>query len=256
VPAVPIVPELGLGLIALGRPWGHRWQALPSAEQVHDLLSTALALDITFWDTAASYGSSEERIGAFLRSLPAHQAARVTLATKFGDHWTPAETESRRDHSYDALRLSLDRSLRLLPRIHLLQVHRATAEVLREPDLYRALEYARSCGVTAFGASVKDPEAARLALSSGVFSWLQLPYNLGFPLLEPVLRLAFETGAGIVVNRPFGEGRLLDAHSVAAAFSFVLATRWRGYVIPGTQSAAHLRANHQAWLAARQALAK
>jgi aryl-alcohol dehydrogenase-like predicted oxidoreductase len=239
-------------LIGLGRPWGHRWKALPSDEQVYELLSTALKLGITFWDTAASYGSSEERIGAFLRSLPAAEASRVTLATKFGDHWTPGEEESYRDHSFDALRRSLDRSISRLPRVDLLQVHRATADVLRDEELYRALDYARACGVPALGASVKEPEAARIAFDRGIFSWLQLPYNLDNRLMEPILGEALERSVGILVNRPFAEGRLLDRHSVRDAFRSVLAQRWRGYAIPGTQSAAHLRANHAAWLEVRR----
>jgi aryl-alcohol dehydrogenase-like predicted oxidoreductase len=184
--------------------------------------------------------------------LPAAEASRVTLATKFGDHWTPGEAESYRDHSFDALRRSLDRSLRLLPRIDLLQVHRATAEVLREEELYRALEYARSCGVASLGASVKELEAAHIAFDRGVFSWLQLPYNIDNRAMEPILDEAHERNIGILVNRPFAEGRLLDGHSVRDAFRFVLAQPWRGFAIPGTQSAAHLRDNHAAWLEVRR----
>lgn len=241
-------PELGLGLIGLGRPWGLRFQALPSDAQVEQLLDTALELGITFWDTAASYGTSEARIGRYLRSRP---HARVFLATKFGDHWEPGEAESRMDHSYDALRRSLDRSLERLGRpIGLLQVHRASADALRNEGTLRALEYARSLGVPALGASVKDLDAARLALDSGLYQWLQIPYNRLNTRMAPVFDWAAERGVRIIVNRPFAEGALVEQGGVEEAFRFLTARPFDGVIIAGTASPAHLRANARAFRAA------
>jgi len=247
------VPELGLGLIEIGRPWGAHWKGASRPEEVDELLRAALDESIVFWDTAASYGSSEEQIGRFLRSNP---AARVFLATKFGDHWVTGEAESRIDHSYDALRRSLDRSLELLPHVDLLQVHRATGEALRSRELYRALDDARASGVPELGASVKDVEAARIAIDAGVFGWLQIPYSLARKEMEPVFGMAGERKIKIIVNRPFAEGRLLNGSSVREAFRFILGQRFQGAIIPGTQSPAHLRENARAFRAARDMLAK
>ena len=246
-------PQLGLGLIEIGRPWGAQWKGLPPPEQVEELLQAALDEKVFFWDTAASYGSSEEHIGRFLRGHPAPQ---VFLATKFGDHWVPGEAESRMDHSYDALRRSLDRSLELLPRIDLLQVHRASAEALRSRELYRALEHARARGIPHLGASVKEVEAAQIALDSGVFTWLQIPYSRARTEMAPVFAMAADCGVGVIVNRPFAEGRLFADWSAEDAFRFVLERRFRGAIIPGTQSPAHLRENARAFRAARDKLSE
>jgi aryl-alcohol dehydrogenase-like predicted oxidoreductase len=246
--------ELGLGLIEIGRPWGARWEGLPAWEQVEELLETALEEDIVFWDTASSYGASEERIGRFLCARP-EAVARVRIATKFGDVWEPGMEESHADHSYERLMRSLDRSMMLLPRIDLLQVHRATEEALRKADVYRALDEAERRGIREFGASVKTVEAAVLAIRAGRFQWLQIPFNPQRTEMEPVFGMAQERGLRLLVNRPFAEGQLLyDGRGQALgeearrrAFEFLRRRAFDGYVLVGTKSAEHLRDNARLW---------
>lgn len=247
--------ELGLGLIEIGRPWGAGWNGLPSDGEVEELLEAALEEGILFWDTASSYGSSEERVGRFLRARP-EAASRVRVATKFGDVWAPGMEESYADHSYDSLLRSLDRSIERLGRIDLLQVHRATEEALRQPDVYRALDEAERRGVREFGASVKTMEAARLAIATGRFQWLQVPYNPLRCEMEPVFALAREHGLRLLVNRPFAEGRLLldesgrplaGEEARRSALAFQRRQAFDGYVLIGTKSAAHLRDNARLW---------
>lgn len=247
--------ELGLGLIEIGRPWGAGWSGLPTEEQAGRLLAAALEEEVLFWDTASSYGSSEERVGRFLRARP-EAAKRVTVATKFGDVWEPGQEESHADHSYGGLLRSLDRSMALLPRIDLLQVHRATEEALRREDVYRALEEARRRGIAQFGASVKTMEAARIAIESGWFDWLQIPDNPLRREMAPVFAMARERGLKVLVNRPFAEGRLFFGKAGEAAqgeaarrraFEFLRGTPFDGYVLVGTKSAEHLRENARLW---------
>ncbi len=219
------------------------------------LLETAVEEGVLFWDTASSYGSSEERVGQFLRAR-AEAAARVTVATKFGDVWAPGMEESYADHSIEGLMRSLDRSMALLPRIDLLQVHRATEEALRREDVYRALEEARRRGIPKFGASVKTVEAARIAIESGWFEWLQIPFNPLRREMAPVFGMAREHGLRLLVNRPFAEGRLLcneagepveGEEARRRAFAFLRETPIDGHVLVGTKSAEHLRDNVRLW---------
>ena len=84
---------------------------VPEEAAVIDFLKGAYELGVDFFDTAASYGSSEERLGKFLRTLSPEQRKRITVSTKFGDHWDYQIQNSYVDHSFDALRASLDRSL-------------------------------------------------------------------------------------------------------------------------------------------------
>jgi len=149
----------------------------------------------------------------------------------------------------DSVRGSLRRlALERLGRIDLLQIHKSTPAVLRDPGVHAALEYARRCGVTEFGASVTDLETARTAVADG-FTWLQLFYNRSNAQLAPVFSLA--AGRRLIVNRPFAMGALADAP--VEAFAFVLRARFSGVVLTGAGSLHHLRRNVEAF---RTALAE
>ena len=80
--------QLGLGLIGIGKPWGHTPAPVPSEREAIALLESAFDVGIRYFDTAPSYGDgvSERRLGRFLKRMPAGQRSQVTVATKFGEH--------------------------------------------------------------------------------------------------------------------------------------------------------------------------
>jgi aryl-alcohol dehydrogenase-like predicted oxidoreductase len=248
------VIELGLGLIGIGKPWGHAGGAVPGEKETLELLALALELGIRHFDTAASYGVSEERVGRFLAALTAAERGRVFVATKFGEHWDAARQVPFVDHSRDALRRSLDTSLARLGRIDLLQLHKTTPAVLRSDNLRRVIEYARSAGVPAWGASVSDLESAALAAADPDQSWMQLPFNLSSTRFGPAIHAAAARGMKVAVNRPFAMGAMLYGEQPVdreTAFRFILAEHFDGVVLTGTKSAAHLRENVAAFDRAR-----
>jgi aryl-alcohol dehydrogenase-like predicted oxidoreductase len=161
--------KLGLGLIGIGRQWGHAGGQVPEEAAAIDFLRGAYELGVDFFDTAASYGSSEQRVGRFLQTLSPEQRNHITVSTKFGDHWDTEANDSYVDHSYDALRASLDRSISRLGKIDMFQLHKTTPQVLKSDDLKQALDYARSKGIQVFGASVSDVESGRMVCESDVF---------------------------------------------------------------------------------------
>ena len=77
--------------------------------------------------------------------------------------------------------------------------------------------------------------------------------------MEPAFAMARERGKQVLVNRPFGEGRLLygegDAERGEAArvdaFRFILARPFSGFILAGTSFALHLQQNIAAFHAAR-----
>ena len=237
--------ELGLGLISLGREWATRKAPLPTTEEACSLLRTAVGLGIRFYDTAPSYGASEEKLGVFLRTLSGLERSKLLIATKCGEDWIEETQSTRVDHSYDTLCRSIDRSLERLGRVDLLQIHKATASVVNYEGVLKALEYARSRGVTAFGASVKDLEAARSALANPVFSYLQFPYNLENQNLAVVFELAAVSGTTLIINRPFAMGALLSPGQagLTSAIRFLLDRPFTGILLMGTASEQHLREN-------------
>jgi aryl-alcohol dehydrogenase-like predicted oxidoreductase len=245
--------KLGLGLIGIGREWGFQKSPVPDEKSVLAFLEYAYALGITFFDTAASYGLSEERLGRFLRALTPGERNRITVATKFGDHWNAASQTAFVDHSFSALNASLDCSLKHLGMIDLLQLHRPNPLALRSDDVCRAFEYARTLGIRAMGASVSEIESGAIACDDDLFSVIQLPYNTANRKLEPVIDRAIAKNKLLLINRPYNMGETI--HSSAAspddsrtgAFRLIIDKKFRGYVLTGTKSEKHLKENWESF---------
>jgi aryl-alcohol dehydrogenase-like predicted oxidoreductase len=248
--------EFGLGLIGIGKPWGFAHPEVPPESQARALLDRAFSLGVRYFDTAPSYGYSEERLGRFLAGLTPVERASLRIATKFGEHWDAGRQEPFVDHSYDALVRSLDGSLERLRRVDFLQLHKTTPAALKDDAVARAFEYALSLGIAAIGASVSDVESACLAVANPSYGVLQLPYHVGQQTFAPAIEAAAARDMHIAVNRPFGMGRMLyDAEPVSktSAFAFILRKPFRGVVLSGTKSPEHLAEN---WHAFRQAEAQ
>jgi aryl-alcohol dehydrogenase-like predicted oxidoreductase len=249
--------QLGLGLIGIGRRWGHVPGKVPSFHDAVALLEYAYGLGIRYFDTAPSYGTSEERLGCFLKSLTPAERRELTVATKFGEHWNAETGEPFVDHSFEALRRSLDASLARLGSIDILQLHKTTPDTLRSDGLARAWEYAASAGAAARGASVGDLESAAIAVESGCYSVVQLPFNRANPMFGGAIEAAAARGMLVVVNRPFAMGKLLHGPAPAdkrRAFEFILKRGFRGVILSGTKNRQHLHENLVAFHAAIESL--
>ena len=239
---------LGLGLIGIGRRWGFVPGYPPDDAGAQALLTAAWELGIRHFDTAPSYGASEVRLGNFLAGLSAAERGGLTVATKFGEHWDAVAGAPFVDHSYDALRRSLDQSLARLGRIDVLQLHKTRPEVLASRDLERAWEYAAAASIPAFGASVSDPESAAMVCQRPEYRVMQIPFNRSSAQFAPAIRRAAAAGLRVVVNRPFEMGKMCQAGPnlrtrCVEAFAFVRAEPGVAVVLSGTRNAEHLRWN-------------
>jgi len=248
---LPSGVQLGLGLLSLGREWGHRDRRVPDPTEVNLLLSVALEEGIRFFDTAPSYGISERQLGVFLRSLDEAILSEILISTKFGECWDARHELAFTDHSYRSLCDSVDRSLHELGRVDILMLHKATPELLLDSDVQRAFQYALSRGVHHLGVSAADVHTADQAVRAENMSVIQVPYNLSDIRCEPILSQAHAWGKYVVVNRPFGMGHLLydaagnavDRSQRALAFGHILRHPFDGVILTGTKSANHLREN-------------
>jgi len=248
--------ELGVGLIGIGREWGHVKTPVLEEKQALEFLSMADGLGIRYFDTSPSYGVSEERLGKFLHALTPEQRTGITVATKFGEHWDAAAQSAYTDHSLPALRTSLEQSLIRLGSIDVLQVHKTTPEVLRSIDLQQALTHAQERGIRSFGASVSDLESARLVCESDMFSTIQLPFNQANQTFADIIELAQNKGKTVVVNRPFNMGAILyevkqdrngESNKVTAYCFITQRLKRHGVVLTGTKSPSHLQENFAAF---------
>ncbi|MCG5238426.1 aldo/keto reductase [Azospirillum doebereinerae] len=246
--------ELGLGLLSIGRSWGVRPTEVPGEEEAHALLRRALDLGVHTLDTAPAYGSSEAVLGRFLAGLPGPQRSALTVMTKAGEHWDADGATTFVDHGRDALRRSIDRSLTLLQGIDVLQIHKATADLVDSPGVVAALEHARAAGVTRFGASVATVEAGQRAIGTGLYGFLQFPLNSADDKMLPLLPLMAQAGLRAIVNRPFAMGSLVGSatggDAARTAFAFIGRHLADGVVLTGTSKLAHLEANVASFAAA------
>jgi aryl-alcohol dehydrogenase-like predicted oxidoreductase len=237
--------RLGLGLVSIGRVWGvHGGSPLDEAA-AQELIVGAVGLGIAFFDTAPAYGVSEAILGRALATVPTSRN-RLTIATKIGEHWVDAASPTMVDHSYDALCRSLDRSIRHLGRIDVLQIHKATPDNLRSAGVAKAMDYARSLGIRQFGASISDEATAQVAAESGQFGWLQFPFNAQSPALGPLFPLLADKRVTPIINRPLAMGALAAVPAaekptaIRAALQLIHAHCRAGVIITGTRHLAHL----------------
>jgi aryl-alcohol dehydrogenase-like predicted oxidoreductase len=247
---------LGSGLIGIGRKWGHKESSIPSENEALRYLDYAYKLGIRFFDTAPAYGSSEERLGKFIKSLPQKKRDEITVATKFGEHWDAEKGLTYTDHSFNALQKSLDQSLQHLGKIDILQIHKTSPKVLHSTDLKKGLTYARSNSITRFGASVSDKESAEIVCDSNLYSSIQLPFNEANTTFAAIIERAQAKGKMVIVNRPFNMGGILyekvknlsPEEQRIHAYRFILQrVTTKGVVLTGTKSADHLRENWDAF---------
>ena len=245
---LPKKAQLGLGLIGIGREWGHQLTPIPNVTEVCDFLLFAYQLGINFFDTAPAYGYSEARLGKFLDQLTPKQRKRIFVSTKFGEHWDFDKKSSYTDHSYDALCKSFDNSLSILKKIDMLQLHKTTPSVLKSVDLQRSIEYVSQHEEIIIGASVSDMESAKLICESSVFASIQIPYNIYNKKFETAIDLANQNNKLVLINRPYNMGEILGRGGepyelMLLAYKAILEKKFHGYVLTGTKSIKHLQEN-------------
>ena len=129
------VSRLGLGLAEIGS------LSLNDLAQAASVLNQALDNGITFLDTAACYGSSEELVG----NAVAHRRDEYVLATKCGH--VSGEYEGQA-WTADTVRDSIDRSLVRLKTDHLdlVQLHSCDVAELERGEAIEALLAAKRSG--------------------------------------------------------------------------------------------------------------
>lgn len=253
--------KLGCGLIGIGREWGYVKKDLPSEAEVLHFLQFATDNGILYFDTAPSYGLSEERLGKFLRSLPEGYSSSLIIATKCGEYWNDETQTAYVDHTYEGLVKGIDKSLDRLGRINILQLHKSNPNNVMAPDTIAAYEYAKKRGVSMIGASVTDVETANCVIESELYSVIQLPYNALNQSMHSSVIKAAANGMCVVINRPFAMGEIATAdtsadrdETLASAFHSVIKLEFNGYVLTGTSSRQHLQENIIAFESARDSV--
>ncbi|HYP74935.1 MAG TPA: aldo/keto reductase [Polyangiaceae bacterium] len=165
-----VVSELGLGTWGLS---GDGYSPLPDAEQ-DAVIERALALGVTLFDTADSYGKGamEKRLGERLAARP-----EAVIVTKLG---TDREASPpRKRFKPEFIRESFERSRERLKRdvIDVVLLHNPSESTLARGEASAVLQELKHAGsIRAWGASVEGADATRIAIQQGA-QVIELAYN-------------------------------------------------------------------------------
>src|SRR5205823_2689981 len=160
------------------------------------LLHGALDLGVTLFDTARSYGLSEERIGRHL----AGRRHEVVLSTKIGygipgyDDWTGPVITAGVEAALGRLRTD---------RIDVVHLHSCPLAVLERGEVVAALRAAVAAGKVRVAAYSGDNAPLDWAVASGAFGSVETSVNLvDQRAIERSLPSAGERGLGVIAKRP------------------------------------------------------
>jgi aryl-alcohol dehydrogenase-like predicted oxidoreductase len=165
-------------------------------DAVHRLVHGALDLGVTLFDTARSYGASEDRLGYAL----GERRKDVVIATKGG-----YGVDGAADWTSDAVRLGIDRALGRL-RTDVLDVfflHSCPLGTLVRDDLREELDRAKRAGKIRFAGYSGENDALAWAIASGSFDVVECSVSpVDRHALETSIPGAAERGLGVLAKRP------------------------------------------------------
>ena len=206
------VSRLGMGTVELGMAYGIGLPSPPSDDECIRLLRTAFEAGITFIDTAAAYGRSEELVGRAFAGL----ASRPVISTKATlvspDTAEPLRGHQRRQH----LEASIQRSLKRLSAesLDLLQFHNVEPNWL-DADLFETMDdLTRRGWIRYWGASTYGRDGPRaVCAAADRLRALQAAYNLLDRSLEAeILPACRQAGMGVIFRSVFLKGVLSDRY--------------------------------------------
>lgn len=222
------VSAIGLGCMGMSHAYG------PAADtkEMTELLSRAVAMGYTFFDTAEVYGTSddphhnERLLGEALRPY----RNQIMLATKFGlrfDTSKPVPYPLIPDSRPETIRKSVEGSLKRLKtdRIDLYYQHRLDPDVPIEDVAGTVADLMREGKVLHWGLSEASEDSIRRAHNVCPLTAIENRYSMMARWHERLFPVLEELGIGFVAFSPLANGFLTD--TVAKGTKFDARTDYR-----------------------------
>lgn len=186
----------GLKVSALGYGAGSIGDAAMGEKQVALLLNSALDLGVNLFDTAPSYGISEERIGRHL----SHRRQDLVLSTKVG-YGVPGVP----DWTAPVISAGVDQALKKMKTDYLdiVHLHSCPLDVLEQGEVTAALDACVQAGKVRVAAYAGDNEALTFAIRDHRFNSVIASANFcDQQFLNSQLGEAKQRGLGVIAKRP------------------------------------------------------
>ena len=216
------VSAVGLGCMGMS----HAYGAPADKDEMTELLSDAVEMGYTFFDTAEVYGTAdrphdnEELLGRALRPF----RDRIVLATKFGltfDNPHGAGPHALIPDSRPAtIRRSVEESLRRLrtDRIDLYYQHRIDPKVEPESVAATMANLIREGKILHWGISEATEEYLRRAHAVCPVAAVQNRYSMMVRRHEALFPVLEELGVGFVAFSPLANGLLTECYTADTRF--------------------------------------
>lgn len=216
------VSAIGLGCMGMS----HAYGAPADRRDMAELLSDAVDMGYTFFDTAESYGTAasphdnEELLGEALKPF----RDRIVLATKFGISFENPNTSGTHavitDSRPEVIRRSVEGSLRRLQTDHidLYYQHRTDPEVEPETVASVMADLIKEGKILHWGISEASEEYLRRAHRVCPVTAVQNRYSMMARWNEPLFPVLEELGVGFVAFSPLANGLLSRCYTANDRF--------------------------------------
>lgn len=225
------ISRIGLGTVKFGRNQSVKYPEtfeLPDDKAIRTLLNCARDIGINLLDTAPAYGISEERLGKLLIGARKDWVICTKAGEDFGMNFTSGENESRFDFSPDALRLSVERSLRRLRTdyldIVLIHSDGNDSQIIHEHQVLHTLaELKREGWIRAFGMSTKTLEGGLTCAQEA--DVVMTTYDPELKEDQQLLDACSANNTGVLLKKIFNSGHLITNPNVPATTPAAAPTR-------------------------------
>ncbi len=216
------VSAVGLGCMGMS----HAYGAPPERKEMTELLSYAVDMGYTFFDTAEVYGTAdrphdnEELLG---QAFPAFRS-RIVIATKFGLTFDAPEAVGPHklipDSRPETIRRAVEGSLRRLKTDHidLYYQHRIDPSVEPETVAEVMADLIREGKILHWGISEATEEYLRRAHKVCPVAAVQNRYSMMARKHESIFPVCEELGVGFVAFSPLANGLLTECYNALSQF--------------------------------------
>lgn len=206
------VSEIAFGGVEIGLPYGFGIESksdMLSEPKAIKLLHQAVERGINFFDTARLYGESEAIMGKAFKGKR-HEIILASKCSHFRDKngQLPAHSQIK-----TFIEKSLSESLKALQTDYLdiFMLHQSDVEILENPVIADVFASLKESGKVKFtGASTYTHQETHLAISSGNWNIIQLPFSLLDQQHAQYFEKAKEKGIGVIVRSVLMRGLLSD----------------------------------------------
>ena len=216
------VSAVGLGCMGMS----HAYGAPADKKEMAELLTQAVDLGYTFFDTAEVYGTpehphdNEELVGAALKPY----RNKIVLATKFGIHFDMTSTATNKplvpDSRPEVIRTSVEASLKRLGTDHidLYYQHRLDPRIPIEEVAGVMADLIREGKITHWGLSEATEDTIRCAHAVCPVTAIQNRYSMMARWYEDLFPVLEELHIGYVAFSPLANGFLSGKYDKSSRF--------------------------------------